>query len=96
MLNTLKEFIYMRSKLIIINGLNYIINFILDNLKDFFIYLKNSNILNIGFGMVLGTQITLFVSAVLDYIFKKTKKCSIYKNYKIKLPIKQKLSIQKY
>ena len=49
MLNTLKEFIYMRSKLIIINGLNYIINFILDNLKDFFIYLKNSNILNIGF-----------------------------------------------
>jgi len=60
----------MRSKLIIINGLNYIINFILDNLKDFFIYLKNSNILNIGFGMVLGTQITLFVSAVLDYIFK--------------------------
>ena len=70
MLNTLKEFIYMRSKLIIINGLNYIINFILDNLKDFFIYLKNSNILNIGFGMVLGTQITLFVSAVLDYIFK--------------------------
>lgn len=55
-------------KVIILSILSSAINFLLFNLKDFLKFLLEKNILQMGIGMIVATQVGKITTAITDYI----------------------------